>query len=119
MQKANKQTFLRILENEKYFDNLRDFERELYPLLLDRDTAVWKKLANDKTLSKQARMRSAYVYSYLANKFIKLRFQTNKLTNLISFYHNNKVEDGLAEYYGLKNGLDNRKSHQFKNTGSF
>ena len=62
MQKANKQTFLRILENEKYFTSQLDFENELYPLLLDRDTTIWKKLANDKTLPNQARIRSAYLY---------------------------------------------------------
>jgi len=121
MQKANKQTFLRFLENEKYFDNLRDFERELYPLLLDRDTKIWKKLANDKTLSKQARMRSAYLYTYLAKKFIELDFDIEEIRDQFAFYHGNRCADGdgFAYNFGLRSGLDSRRFHQFKNTGGF
>jgi hypothetical protein len=121
MKKANKQTFLRFLENEKYFDNLRDFERELYPLLLDRDTKIWKKLANDETLSKQARMRSAYLYTYLAKKFIELDFDIEEIRDQFAFYHGNRYADGdgFAYNFGLKSGLDSRRFHQFKNTGGF
>jgi hypothetical protein len=121
MKKANKQTFLRFLENEKHFDNLRDFERELYPLLLDRDTKIWKKLANDETLSKQARMRSAYLYTYLAKKFIELDFDIEEIRDQFAFYHGNRCADGdgFAYNFGLKSGLDSRRFHQFKNTGGF
>jgi hypothetical protein len=121
MKKANKQTFLRFLENEKYFDNLRDFEKELYPLLLDRDTKIWKKLANDKTLSKQARIRSAYLYVYLSKTPLKLNFDIEEFKNQFSFYHGNRCADGdgYARLFGLKNGLDNMRFNQFKSTGSF
>jgi hypothetical protein len=121
MKKANKQTFLRFLENEKYFDNLRDFEKELYPLLLDRDTKIWKKLANDKTLSKQARIRSAYLYVYLSKTPLKLNFDIEEFRNQFSFYHGNRCADGdgYARLFGLKNGLDNMRFNQFKSTGSF
>ena len=121
MQKANKQTFLRFLENEKYFDALRDFERELYPLLVDRDTSIWKKFANDKTLSIQARLRSAYLYTYLSKKPLKLDFDIEKYKDQFSFYHENRCKDGdgYASMFGLKNGLNNMRFNQFKSTGSF
>lgn len=121
MQKANKQTFLRFLENEKYFDTLRDFERELYPLLVDRDTSIWKKFANDKTLSIQARLISAYLYSYLSREFIKLDFDIEEYKNQFSFYHGNSCKDGdgYASMFGLKNGINNMRFNQFKSTGSF
>ena len=121
MQKANKQTFLRILENEKYFTSQLDFENELYPLLLDRDTTIWKKLANDKTLSNQARIRSAYLYVYLSKTPLKLNFDIEEFRNQFSFYHGNRCEDGdgYARMFGLKNGLDNLRFNQFKNTGGF
>ncbi|WP_419776683.1 hypothetical protein [Malaciobacter marinus] len=121
MQKANKQTFLRFLENEKYFDTLRDFERELYPLLVDRDTSIWKKLANDKTLSIQARLRSAYLYTYLSKKPLKLDFDIEKYKDQFSFYHGNRSKDGdgYASMFGLKNGLNNMRFNQFKSTGGF
>lgn len=121
MKKANKQTFLRFLENEKYFDSQLDFEKELYPLLLDRDTKIWKKLANDKTLSKQARMRSAYLYTYLAKKFIELDFDIEEIRDQFAFYHGNRCADGdgFAHNFGLRSGLNSRRFHQFKNTGGF
>jgi hypothetical protein len=82
---------------------------------------VWKKYANDTSLSKEARLRSAYLYSYLSKKPLNLRFQTDKYKEKVSFYHNNKVEDGdgFARFYGLKNGLDDLRFNQYKNTGSF
>lgn len=121
MQKANKQTFLRFLENEKYFDTLRDFEKELYPLLVDRDTSIWKKLANDETLSIQARLRSAYLYTYLSKKPLKLKFDIEKYRDKFSFYHGNRCKDGdgYASMFGLKNGINNMRFNQFKSTGSF
>ena len=44
IKKANKQTFVRLLENDKYFEHQLDFENELYALLVDRDTKIWKNL---------------------------------------------------------------------------
>ena len=38
---GDKEAYVKVLENEKYFDSQLDFERELYPLLLNRDTNVW------------------------------------------------------------------------------
>lgn len=90
IQKANKQTFLRILEN-------------------------------DKTLSNQARLRSAYLYVYLSKNSLKLNFDIEEFRNQFSFYHGNRCEDsdGYARMFGLKNGLDNLRFNQFKNTGGF
>ena len=34
---GDKESYVRVLENEKYFDSQLDFEKELYPLLLNRD----------------------------------------------------------------------------------
>lgn len=118
---SDKNTYVKLLENENYYNSLLDFERELYPLLVNRDANVWKKYANDTSLSKEARLRSAYLYTYLSKKPLKLRFQSDKYKGNVSFYHNNKVEDGdgFAKYYGLKNGLDDLRFNQYKNTGSF
>lgn len=118
---SDKSTYVKLLENENYYNSLLDFERELYSLLVNKDTTVWKKFANDASLSKEARLRSAYLYSYLSKKPLKLRFQTDKLKGKVSFYYNNKVEDGdgFARFYGLKNGLDDLRFNQYKNTGSF
>ena len=121
MQKADKQTYLRILENEKYFDSQLDFEKELYPLLLNRDVNIWKKLSKDTSLSKQARIRSAYLYVYLSKNQLKLSFKIDKYKGLFSFFHKSKSEDGdgYARMFGLKNGLDNSRFTQYKNTGIF
>lgn len=117
----DKTTYVKLLENENYYNSLLDFERELYPLLVNRDVNVWKKYANDTSISKEARLRSAYLYSYLSKKPLNLRFKADKLKGKVSFYYNNKVEDGdgFARYYGLKNGLDDLRFNQYKNTGSF
>jgi transcriptional regulator with XRE-family HTH domain len=118
LKKSDETTYLKVLENEKYFDNQLDFEQYLYPLLLNRDTKVWKKFAINKTLSQEVRVRSAYLYSYLSEEPVKLGL---KLKEKVSFFHKNKTQDGdgFAKYYGLLNGLDNRRFNQFKNTGSF
>jgi len=63
---SNNNDLKKLLENEKYFTSLRDFEKTLYPTLVSgRDSSVWLKLAKDNTLSKEARARSAYIYSFL------------------------------------------------------
>lgn len=118
---ADKSTYIKLLENEKYYTSLMDFERDLYPLLVNRDTTIWKKLANDTALSKGARLRSAYLFSYLSKKPLKLSFNLQKYKNKVSFYYNNKSDDGdgFAKLYGLVNGLDNLRFNQYKNTGSF
>ena len=118
---SDKSTYVKLLENENYYNSLLDFERELYPLLVNRDVNVGKKYANDTSISKEARLRSAYLYSYLSKKPLNLRFKADKLKGKVSFYYNNKVEDGdgFARYYGLKNGLDDLRFNQYKNTGSF
>ncbi len=117
----DKETYIKFLENEKYFTFSLDFEKELYPLLINRNFDIWKKLAFDTSLTKQARMRSAYLYSYLTRKPLKLKFNVNNFKDKPSFYHNNKTPeiDGIAKMYGLKNGLDNLRFNQFKTTGSF
>ncbi|MBN2824408.1 MAG: hypothetical protein JXQ76_03710 [Campylobacterales bacterium] len=117
----DKNSYIRVLENQDYFSSLMDFERELYPLLTHRDTTLWKKLAFDTALSKEARLRSAYLYSYLTHKSLKLRFRLDRYRGKVSFYHNNRVEDGdgFARLYGLKNGLDDRRFNLYKTTGTF
>lgn len=119
--KRNKEQYIKVLENEKYFTSLLDFEEELYPMLLSRNYFLWKRYAEDISLSKQARMRSAYLYSYLTRKPLKLKFDVNDFKKKPSFYHGNKIPDGdgIAKMYGLKNGLDNLRFNQYKNTGSW
>jgi hypothetical protein len=70
-------------------------------------------LAKDNTLSKQARARSAYIYSFLTDRFIELSFKTK--VNVGFYYGNkNKTGNGLARIYGLTNGIDISRFNQFK-----
>jgi hypothetical protein len=75
----------------------------------------------DTSLSKQARIRSAYLYVYLSKNQLKLSFKIDKYKGLFSFFHKSKSEDGdgYARMFGLKNGLDNSRFTQYKNTGIF
>ena len=108
-----------LLENGQYFSSLREFEKSLYEVLVSgRDSKVWLELSKDTTLSKDARARSAYLYSFLTNKMTQLSFKTK--VN-VGFYHanNNDTGNGLARLYGLKNGIDMQRFNQFKMTGRF
>ncbi len=109
----------RLLENEQYYSSLRDFEKNLYEVLVSgRDSKVWLELSRDTGLSKVARARAAYLYSFLSNKMTQLSFKTKVNVGL---YHdnNNDTGNGLARLYGLKNGLDMARFNQFKMTGRF
>jgi hypothetical protein len=109
----------RLLENEHHYDSLRAFERDLYPVLISgRDTRRWLKLSKDVTLSREARARAAYLYSFLTDKMATLSFKSKVNAG---FYYGNKNTngDGLARLYGLKNGLDMQRFNQYKMTGRF
>ena len=108
-----------LLENETNYTSLRSFEKNLYKVLVSgRDSKVWLKLSGDTTLSKEARARAAYLYSFLTAKPIELSFKSKVNTGL---YHGNKraTGNGLARLYGLINGLDMARFNQFKMTGKF
>ena len=116
---TNNNDLKKLLENEKHFTSLRDFEKSLYQTLVSgRDSSVWSKLAKDNTLSKEARARSAYLYSFLTDRLVELSFKTK--VN-VGFYHGNKTKtgNGLARLYGLTNGIDMERFNQFKMTGRF
>lgn len=109
----------RVLENEKYYNSLREFEKDLYEVLVSgRDSRVWLELSKNTTLSKEARARAAYLYSFLTSKMSKLSFKSKVDVGL---FHGNKNEtgNGLARLYGLRNGLDMARFNQFKMTGRF
>ena len=96
----------RVLENEQDYHSLREFEKDLYALLVSgRDSRAWLELSKDTNLSKEARARSAYLYSFLTNKMTQLSFKSKVNVGL---YHGNKNEtsNGLARLYGLSSGLD-------------
>jgi hypothetical protein len=115
----NNRDLKRLLENETYYNSLRDFEKDLYAVLVSgRDSKVWLELSRDTTLSKEARARAAYLYSFLTNKMTQLSFKSKVNVGL---YHSNKNDtgNGLARLYGLKNGLDMARFNQFKMTGRF
>lgn len=60
LQMNDAQDLKRLLENERYYTSLWEFERDLYSVLVSgRDVNVWRKLAGDTTLSKEARARAA------------------------------------------------------------
>jgi transcriptional regulator with XRE-family HTH domain len=107
-----------VLENETFNDQ-REFERVLYPLLTSGlDVNLLLKYTKDRSLSFGARARAGYLYSFLTNKVAQLNF---KRKANVGFYHNNKNEtqNGLANMYGLKNGLDMARFNQYKMTGNF
>ena len=115
----NNMDLKRLLENEQYFNSLREFEKSLYSVLVSgRNSNVWLELSKDSMLSKEARARAAYLYSFLTNKMTQLSFKSKVNVGL---YHGNKNDtgDGLARLYGLKNGLDMARFNQFKMTGRF
>jgi hypothetical protein len=115
----NNMDLKKVLENEQYYDSLRTFEKDLYALLVSgRDSRVWLELSKDTNLSKAARARSAYLYSFLTKKMTQLSFKSKVNVGL---YHGNKNEtgNGLARLYGLKNGIDMARFNQFKMTGRF
>ena len=109
----------RLLENESYYSSLRSFERDLYAVLVSgRDNKVWLELSRDTNLSKEARARAAYLYSFLTNKITQLSFKSKVNVGLYHGNHND-TGNGLARLYGLKNGLDMARFNQFKMTGRF
>ena len=115
----NNRDLKRLLENETYYNSLRSFEKDLYEVLVSgRDSKIWVELSRDTTLSKEARARAAYFYSFLTKKMTQLSFKSKVNVGL---YHGNKNEtgNGLARMYGLKNGLDMSRFNQFKMTGRF
>jgi len=115
----NNMDLKKLLENERYYSSLRDFEKDLYEILVSgRDSRVWLELSRDTSLSKEARARSAYLYSFLTNKMTQLSFKSKVNVGL---YHGNQNEtgNGLARLYGLRNGLDMARFNQFKMTGRF
>ncbi len=115
----NNSDLKKLLENEQHYHSERDFERDLYEVLTSgRSSDVWLKLSNDTTLSKSARARAAYLYSFLTRKPTKLSFKTPPYTG---FYYGNRNQtgNGLAKLYGLENGIDMRRFNQYKITGRF
>jgi len=115
----NNMDLKKLLENEQYFNSLREFEKSLYSVLVSgRNSNAWLELSKDSMLSKEARARAAYFYSFLTNKMTKLSFKSKVNVGL---YHDNKNDtgNGLARLYGLKNGLDMARFNQFKMTGRF
>jgi len=91
----------RVLENEKYYNALREFEKDLYEVLVSgRDSKIWLELSKNTALSKEARARAAYLYSFLTNKMTQLSFKSKVNVGL---YHGNRNEtgNGLARLYGL------------------
>lgn len=106
-----------LLENQRYFTDYRTFERELFKFLVSgTDTKILKKLSKDNNLSKEARARSAYLYTFLTKKPIRLSF---KLKNKVGLYHERKLDSGdsLSGYYGLLSGVDPHRFNQYKTKG--
>jgi len=66
-----------LLENERYYSSLRDFEKDLYVVLVSgRDSKVWLELSRDTSLSKEARAKAVYLLVFLTNKMIQLFFKS-------------------------------------------
>ena len=81
----NNSDLKKLLENEQYYHSERDFERDFYEVLTSgRSSDVWLKLSKDTALSKSARARASYLYSFLTKKPIKL---SCKIPSDTGFYH--------------------------------
>lgn len=107
----------RLLYNEEYFSDYRAFEKELFKFLTSKqDKNILKKLSKNTKESKEARMRSAYLYSFLTNKLLKLSFKPKEKVGL---YHErvNDYSDGLCRMYGLVNGVDMQRFNTYKMKG--
>ncbi len=118
LQQKDHQHLIVLLENQEHFTSYRDFEAVLFNYLTSKaSTDVLKKMAKNTNLSKEARARSAYLYSFLTNKPLKLSFT---LKQSVGLYHgrNQDTGDGLARYYGLLSGVDMQRFNQYKMTGS-
>jgi len=118
LQQKDHKHLITLLENQEHFTSYRDFEAALFNYLTSKaSTDVLKKMAKNTNLSKEARARSAYLYSFLTNKPLKLSFT---LKQSVGLYHgrNQDTGDGLARYYGLLSGVDMQRFNQYKMTGS-
>ncbi len=107
-----------LLENQEYFTLYRDFEAALFNYLTSKESAdVLKKMAKNTDLSKEARARCAYLYSFLTHEPLKLSFT---LKQRVGLYHGETRDtgDGLARMYGLLSGVDMQRFNQYKMTGS-
>ena len=114
----NEEHIKMLLENQNTFTSYRDFEEELFKHLTSRgSTDVLKKMAKNTDLSKEARARSAYLYTFLTNKPLKLSFT---LKQRVGLYHGETRDtgNGLARMYGLLSGVDMQRFNQYKMTGS-
>ena len=117
VKQTNNEHIYRLLNNEEYFTDYRAFEKELFHYLTSKqDTTILKKLSKDTTLSKEARMRSAYLYTFLTDKFLTLSFKPKEKVGL---YHERKNDyaDGLSRRYGLVNGVDKQRFNTYKMKG--
>lgn len=78
----------------------------------------WLLLAKDRNLPDALRARSAYIYSFLTGKKLKLKLN---LPQPPAFYHGNIPfsDDKLVQYCGLRNGINTMRFSQFKETGVF
>ena len=118
LQQKDHKHLIALLENQEYFRSYRDFEEELFKYLTSRgSTDVLKKMAKNTDLSKEARARSEYLYSFLTHKPLKLSFT---LKQRVGLYHGETRDtgDGLARMYGLLSGVDMQRFNQYKMTGS-
>ncbi len=118
LQQKDHKHLIALLENQEHFTSYRDFEAELFKYLTSGEsTDILKQMAKNVNLSEDARARSAYLYSFLTNKPLKLSFT---LKQRVGLYHerNQDSGDGLARYYGLLSGVDMSRFNQYKMTGS-
>lgn len=117
LENLNNEDVFKLINNENYFDNYRVFEEALFNYLVSKkDVNILKKFAKNNSLSKTARTRSAYLYTFLTRKLLKLNFKLKEKTGL---YHGAKynIEDGLSSFYNLLSGIDINRFNQFKTTG--
>ncbi len=118
LKQKDNQHLIALLENQENFTSYRDFEAELFKYLTSgTSTEVLKKMAKNTHLSQEARARSAYLYTFLTNKPLKLSF---RLKQRVGLHHerNQDSGDGLARLYGLLSGVDMQRFNQYKMTGS-
>lgn len=107
----------KILYNEQYFTDPRDFERYVYyRIILWKDAAMILDAVQDQSRRKIERQRAAHLYEFMTQAEIELDFKPETG----HFYGNSKVPISDNLRHGLQNRLlDHNRFNQLVETGDY
>lgn len=107
----------KILNNEHFFSDPRDFERYIYyRIVFWKDAAMILDAVQDQSRRKIERQRAAHLYEFMTQTEIELDFKPKTG----HFYGNSKVHLSDNLRHGLQNRLlDRRRLNQLIETGDY